>query len=79
MLATAKDPRKVRAGQAGARGRWGERRIVRLDTLEPPVAAAIRALIAADQEAKKAAVAVSETSATAAGAEVRRGVVDPLA
>jgi hypothetical protein len=48
----------------GLRSRWGPRRVVRLDTLEPPVAAAIRALIDADQETKKAA-AEGQSPATA--------------
>jgi hypothetical protein len=48
-----KDPRKVAAGRAGARARWlGERRVVRLDSLHPSVAAAVRALVAADAAAK---------------------------
>lgn len=63
--AVPKNEDKARAGHLGARARWrGERRIVRLDTLAAPVAAAIRALVEADQDMKKAA-AISKTPATA--------------
>lgn len=71
MLQTVKDPRKVKAGRIGSRARWGERRIVRLDALHPSVAAAVRALVAADQAAKQEAAPVSETPGTAS-AEVQR-------
>lgn len=64
MLQAVKDPLKVKAGQIGSRARWGERRIVRLDQLDPSIAAAVRALVAADQAARKETVAVSETPAT---------------
>lgn len=54
-------------GSLGARARWRghERVVVRIDSLHPAVAVAVRALIAADAAARKAAVAVSETPATA--------------
>ena len=70
-----KDPVKVRAGTLGARKKWGPQRIVRLDSLEPAVAAAVRALIEADQAAKRNAA--EGQSPAALRAEVRRGVVDP--
>ena len=54
MVEALKDPAKVKAGQAGARSRWGERRVVRLDALDPRVRAAVIALIRADQAAKAA-------------------------
>jgi hypothetical protein len=47
-------PREER-GRLGARRRWGPLRTVRLDSLHPTVATAIRALVAADEAAKKAA------------------------
>ena len=37
-----------------ARARWGEPRTVRLDSLEPPVRAAVLALIFANEAARKA-------------------------
>lgn len=52
MPQAVKDPRKVKAGKAGSRARWGERRVARLDNLDPSVRAAVLALIAADQAAK---------------------------
>lgn len=62
---------KAEAGRLGARTRWGPRRVVRLDTLEPPIAAAVRALIAADEAARKRKPAdVSETP-SAGRAEVQ--------
>jgi hypothetical protein len=40
-----KDPTKVAAGQSGARKRWGEPRIVRLDALTPDERAVVLALV----------------------------------
>ena len=48
---------RAEAGRLGARRRWGVQRIVRLDRLDPRVAAAVRALVAADEAAQKAAPA----------------------
>lgn len=59
----------VERGRLGGRARWGPRRIVRLDELDVRVAAAVRALIAADEAAKKAAP-TDENVGTAV--EVRR-------
>lgn len=55
VSAPEKDPAKVRAGSIGARNRWAghPRRVVRLDSLDPTVANVIRALVAADAEARK--------------------------
>ena len=73
-----KDPRKVEGGREGARRRWGPQRIVRLDQLDPRVAAAVRELIQVDEAVRaraaahpdatlhEKAAAVIETSATAA-------------
>ncbi len=55
----------VEAGQAGSLSRWGPRRIIRLDAVDPTVAAAIRALVAADQAARKEATLGVETSVAA--------------
>ena len=55
-----KDPRKVAAGRAGMRARWGEPRRLRLDSLDPITRRAILAIVAAAAENKKAPV-VSET------------------
>lgn len=59
-----KDPRFADHGRAGARKRWGGRRIVRLDRLDPPVREAVLALVAAD-EAAKAAAKAAEAAAPA--------------
>ncbi len=58
----------VEAGRLGARARWGPERHVRLDRLAPPIAAAIRALISADEAArtKTSDAAKSETKMAAA-------------
>ena len=50
---TPKDPDKVRAGQIGARRKWGRQRVLRLDTLAEPVRRAIEALISAEQRAQE--------------------------
>ncbi len=53
---------KADAGRIGARTRWGPQRVVHLNRLEPPIAAAIRALVAADEAARAQKTAgVSET------------------
>ena len=45
-----KNPVKVRAGQIGARVRWGETpRVVRMDSLDPAVKDAVNALLRLDQ------------------------------
>jgi hypothetical protein len=66
MVEADKDPRKVKAGRIGSRARWGEPRIVRLDALAPTVAMAIRALVEADLNAKKA-VTEGQSPVTAGG------------
>lgn len=55
FLITAKDPRKVAAGKAGMRARWGtEPRVVRLDTLTESQRRLVLALVnAARQEAAR--------------------------
>lgn len=71
MVSGTKDPAKVRAGAIGAAKRWSDpanRRVVRLDSLEPPVAAAVRALIAADAAAKQAKAAAGAPPAAEAAA-----------
>jgi hypothetical protein len=45
--AKVKDPAKVRAGTAGMLARWGPRRIVRLDDLDPAVRQAVLTLVEA--------------------------------
>lgn len=70
-MVAPKNPIFVESGLRGARQRWGEQRTVRLDQLEPPVAAAVRALISANEAAKKAA-----DVAHADGPEVRHASVD---
>lgn len=57
-----KDPRRVAGGRAGARKRWGEPRIVRLDELTAEQRRLVLALITA---AKSAAVAEGQSPATA--------------
>jgi hypothetical protein len=75
LILAAKDPKKVRAGQIGARTRWGpEPRVVRLDEL---TAAQRRLVLALVSAARKEAVTVSETSVTAQ--EARRVGDEPSA
>lgn len=62
MVEAVKNPGKVRAGRIGARVRWGEQRVVRLDSLDPRVAAAVRALIAADEAAARNEKAVDDAA-----------------
>jgi hypothetical protein len=52
-----KDPQR----QAAARARWGPPKTIRLDQLEPSIAAAVRALIAADASAKEKAGSEDQT------------------
>lgn len=52
VVVREKDPRLVEAGRRGMRSRWGPRRVLRLDTLTPPVRAAIEAMIAAEAAAR---------------------------
>lgn len=73
-----KHPGRVAGGRMGALRRWGGQRIVRLDSLEPSVAAAVRALVAADQAARKEAAADDQGPA-AASAEVTHAGVDSAA
>lgn len=47
-----KDPAAVARGKAGMAARWGALRHVKLAELDPNVAAAIRALVAADEAAR---------------------------
>ncbi len=48
----SKDPRLVEAGRRGARRRWGEQRVARLDQLDPTVRLVILALVEADKAAR---------------------------
>lgn len=47
LLLSTKNPVKVRAGQIGARVRWGAPRLVRIDDLSPEQARLVRALVEA--------------------------------
>jgi hypothetical protein len=48
LVSATKDPIKVRAGQTGARKRWGEEpRVVRLDDLTPAQRRLVLALVEA--------------------------------
>jgi hypothetical protein len=74
LVSAVKDPAKVRAGQAGARKRWGTEPIaIRLDQLTNAQRRLVVALVAA---VKEQAVAETQTPVTA-DAEVRRVGVDP--
>lgn len=42
---------RSRAGKQGSAARWGPRRIVRLDTLDPATAGVIRAILRAQENA----------------------------
>lgn len=57
LLVSAKNPVRVRAGQIGARVRWGEPRVVRLDDLTSEQRALVMALVnaARDQQSREAA------------------------
>ncbi len=80
LYVKARDPMTPQeAGRLGARRKWGERRIVRLDALDPAVRAVVVNLVeTAERIAREKAAAVSETSATA-GAEVRGASLDSAA
>lgn len=56
MVSVAKDPIKVRAGEIGARKRWGDHptRVVRLDSLTPEQRRLVLALVAAAKAEPKA-------------------------
>jgi hypothetical protein len=47
LASATKDPTKVRAGKIGARARWGEPRVARLDDLTLPQRRLVLALIEA--------------------------------
>jgi len=51
-LFDSKDLKKVLAGRLGARARWGQQRVARLDSLDPRVRDAVIALIRADEAAR---------------------------
>lgn len=48
-----RNPVKVRAGRMGGRARWGEPRVLRLDTLPPSVRAGVLALVEAERNARE--------------------------
>ncbi len=62
-----KEAWRVRAGQIGARRRWGPPRVVRLDALPPDQARAIRAFLEVARSADEEAAPDVDTGA--AGAE----------
>lgn len=71
MVSATKDPTKVRAGSIGARARWGDPGVVRLDELTPPQRRLVLALVdAAKAETKKAA---DPSDVRSAAAEDRDG------
>jgi hypothetical protein len=72
MVEAVKDPRRVAAGKAGMRARWGEPRIVRLDELTPMQARLVRALV----DAAKIEKAATEIQSPVAAEEDRRDRVD---
>jgi hypothetical protein len=68
LVSTTKDPRKVAAGKAGMRARWGpDPRIVRLDTLPAAHRAAILAYLAVARANEQADPGVETGSAEAEG------------
>lgn len=71
MAQAVKDPVKVKAGIAGSRARWGERRVVRLDQLDADTARLIRALLA-QRPTQSEAASDSETLTARAGVEHAR-------
>ena len=54
MLRRMKDPKRVAAGKKAAAARWGDKRIVRLDQLDPAGRRLVIALIEALEENQKA-------------------------
>lgn len=75
MTEAVKDPRKVKAGKAGMRARWGaEPRVIRLDELTAPQRRLVLALVDA---ARKEASPVIVTSGEAQ--EARRASDEPSA
>jgi len=62
-----KDPVKVRAGQLGARTRWGLPRVVRLDELTAEQRRLVLALVEAARGSEKAAGAVETPAAKTGG------------
>jgi hypothetical protein len=62
-----KDDRFVQSGRRGARKRWGPQRVVRLDSLDPRVRAAVVALIRADEAARQS----DEKSVTATNGDAQ--------
>jgi hypothetical protein len=70
---------RVERGRLGAQKRWGGRRIVRLDTLDPTVRAVVVNLVeTAERIAREKAVTEGQSPVTA-GAEVRGGSLDSAA
>ena len=67
MATDIKDPIKVRAGQIGARKRWGEPRLVRLDDLTMAQRQLVMALVDAARSQKAATTDVETIAAADAG------------
>lgn len=74
--APSKDPRAVARGKLGARTRWGPPRVVRLDTLHPAVAEAVRALVAAAESSNEKSPTVIETPAGLVSGQVHDDHLD---
>lgn len=75
MVSVDKDPKKVRAGLASARSRWGEKRVIRLDELTPERRRLVIALVEAvrsEQPTNEETAAVSDDASDGL-AEVQRG------
>jgi hypothetical protein len=77
LIPEGKNPTKVRAGQLGARKRWGETRIVRLADLTEPQRRLVVALVDAARNENKVAAAEGQSFAAADRSE--HGDVRPAA
>ena len=53
-MLSEKNPRKVRAGQAAMRKRWGPQRVLRLDQLDPVTREVILSIVEARRNAAAA-------------------------
>lgn len=70
---------RVQRGKLGAAKRWGERRVVRLDGLDPVVRRVILNLIETSERIAREKAAAEGQSPATADAEVSGATLDPAA
>ncbi len=78
FLVATKDPARVESGRLGARRRWGEPRILRLDSLTSSQRTLVLALVAAAKSIEPNEKAPAATTANASK-EVRHATADTTA